>query len=113
MTMTGRTLGEYAAMGAGGRLALVSFLLHLPVESATWRALNEGDETPFYATPLGTSKVLMDVFDAINGAAYNVCVSNGAKCQKPDPYPRPNEKKGGKRHIDADVMTIEEFEESW
>ena len=44
MTRTGRTLEEYMDMGAAGKVALISFIENLPIDSALDHAINPKDE---------------------------------------------------------------------
>ena len=96
MTRTGRTLQEYGDMGAAGMVALVSFLRHLPPDSATWREMHPRDEFGAWASTLKTNAILADLFDAF-------AMANSRKGHKPKPYPRPNKERSnvGKGAIKA------------
>lgn len=112
MTMTGRTLAEYVELGGGGRMALVAFLRYLPVESATYRALNPLSEIPAWGMRLQSNALLADVIDTVNGAAYTVaCAVAGSKrVKKPKPYPRPG---SAKKTIGGGAIPLRKFNEWW
>lgn len=103
MTMTGRTLAEYGAMGADGILALVSFVRYLPPESATYREMHPRDEMGKWSTRSKTNAILADIYDAYAGA-------HAKKGRKPKPYPRPNQKS---REIGSGAIPISEFMDWW
>ena len=103
MTRTGRTLAEYVEMGAAGIVALVSFVRHLPPDSATWRESHPGDDSWPWMTVYKTNSILADLYDAFVAA-------NAKKGRKPKPYPRPNERK---RAIGSGAIRIRDFEKWW
>ena len=105
MTMTGRTLCEYGAMGAGGMLALVAFVRHLPPDSATWRAANPDDEHGTWCTTLKTNAILADIFDVF-------ATVHSKKGRTPKPYPRPRDRENEKK-IGKGAIPIGEFMDWW
>ena len=102
MTRTGRTLDEYMNMGAAGKVALVSFIENLPIDSALGKELNPKDEViPWYST-LKTNIILADIFDAF-------VRSRTPKGKKAATYPRPK----GNQGIGKDAIPISTFWDWW
>ena len=102
MTRTGRTLTEYMEMGAAGKVALISFILNLPPDSALNRSMNPDDEFgPWYMTRK-TNQILADIFDAI-------VASHTKKGRKPKEYPRPQKK----RKLGRGAIPIKDFMKWW
>ena len=85
MTRTGRTLSEYAEMGAAGKVALLSFINYLPPDSRLREAMDPQDET--------------DVFVS----------ANTKKGRKAKQYPRPKQKK----RIGSGAIPIRDFWSWW
>ena len=104
MTMTGRTLAEYMAMGADGRMALAAFARFLPPESALYRAVHPGDELPGWSSALKTNAILADIYDAF-------CAAHVRKGRKAPRYPRPN--RDDKKVIGKGAIPIRDFDEWW
>lgn len=103
MTRTGRTLGEYLAMGAAGASALVAFLRYLPPDSATWRDMHPRDELGPWWTTAKTNAILADLYDVLVAA-------NTKKGRRPKPYPRPNAKA---RSIGKGAIPVSDFMDWW
>lgn len=103
MTMTGRTLAEYGAMGAAGVVALVSFTHYLPPESMTYRELHPRDEMGKWSTRVKTNAILADLYDAY-------AMSHAKRGHKPKPYPRPNAKT---HDIGSGAIPVSEFMDWW
>lgn len=82
---------------------LVNFSKHLPLNSATYRALKP-DEYKFSAD-LQRSALLADIFDLI-GVFIHMFAKKGS--EKPKPYPRPWVK-GNVQKIGSDPIPISEF----
>ena len=89
-------------MGAAGRVALLSFINHLPPDSALRAAMDPGSETSEWFTTLKTNKILADLFDVFVAA-------NTRKGQKRTKYPRPKEK----RRIGRGAIPISQFWDWW
>ena len=102
MTRTGRTLSEYEDMGAGGRLALVSFISYLPPDSAYRTETEPDNEYREWFTTLKTNKILADLFDV-------TVASHTPKGRKVKEYPRPKDKK----KIGRGAVPISEFWDWW
>ena len=102
MTRTGRTLTEYMDMGAAGRVALLSFINHLPPDSELRSAMDPNSETREWFTTLKTNKILADLFDVFVAA-------NTRKGQRKAEYPRPKEKK----RIGRGAIPINKFWDWW
>ena len=64
MTRTGRTLTEYMKMGAAGKVALLSFINHLPQDSALRFEMDPKNESTEWFTTLKTNKILADLFNS-------------------------------------------------
>lgn len=87
--------------------ALVVFVRHLPLDSATRRHLN-ADEAAF-ASDVGRAALLADVFDAIR--AFNHSFAERGS-RRPEPHPRPWD------HEDTETfgrgaIPADEFEAWW
>lgn len=105
MTRTGRTLGEYMAMGAVGRAALVSFVKYLPRDSALRGETDPDDGMREWQTRAKTNAILADIYDAFAAV-------HARKGRKPKPYPRP----GGRardRKVGGGAIPIRDFESWW
>lgn len=104
MTRTGRTLDEYVGMGAAGLVALVSFVGHLPPDSALRRDIDPRDELPDWCTSMKTNAILADLYDAY-------CATHAKKGRRVKPYPRPGDKKG--QAIGSGAIPIRDFDAWW
>ena len=102
MTRTGRTLDDYMNEGAVGKIALISFVQNLPIDSALYRDMNPSDEFGIWHTTAKTNAILADMYDAF------VAV-NTKKGRTPKPYPRPEEH----RTIGKAAIPISEFWDWW
>lgn len=103
MTRTGRTLNEYIAMGAAGKVALISFINYLPHDSALKREMNPKDEEILeWSTQTKTNTILADIFDAFVAA-------HTKKGRKAKEYPRPKQKK----EIGKGAIPLSEFWDWW
>ena len=102
MTRTGRTLEEYMKMGAGGKLALLSFIENLPPDSVLYRAMNPKEEVSDWFTTLKTNVILADIFDMYS-------VVHTKKGKKPMEYPRPKQK----QTLGKDPIPVSEFWDWW
>lgn len=103
MTRTGRTLNEYIAMGAAGKVALISFIKYLPHDSALKREMNPKDEEILeWSTQTKTNAILADIFDAFVAA-------HTKKGRKAKEYPRPKQKKA----IGKGAIPLSEFWDWW
>lgn len=101
MTRTGRTLAEYMNMGAAGKVALISFINYLPIESELNKELKpENAEYLQWRDPLKTNAILADFFDAF------IAVHTKEGCQ-PAKYPRPNA--NDKKKIGKGAIPVSEF----
>lgn len=85
MTLLGMAFEQAAISFGWGEL--LNFSKHLPIDSATHRALKP-EETKF-ASDLQQSAILADVFDVVSALNYNFSKAHGGKGRKPEPYPRP------------------------
>ena len=113
MTRTGRTLGEYADMGARGLVALSHLVRHLPQDSATWRAAHEGDEMPLWSTPAMTNALLADISDQIDlFRSEHAAKGTGRRPRRMKPRHRPWAREGGGIGRRADVRAAD-FDEWW
>ena len=102
MTRTGRTLSEYAEMGAAGKVALLSFINYLPPDSRLREAMDLQDEVGEWSTVKKTNMILADLFDVFVSA-------NTKKGHKAKQYPRPKQK----RKIGSGAIPISEFWDWW
>lgn len=102
MTRTGRTLDEMMSMGAAGMVALVSFINHLPPDSALNRSINPKDDVGEWYTTMKTNVILADMFDAF-------VTSRTKKGRKPKAYPRPKNRRG----IGKGAIPIKDFWNWW
>ena len=102
MTRTGRTLSEYAEMGAAGKVALLSFINYLPPDSQLRQAMDPQDEVGEWSTVKKTNIILADIFDVFVSA-------NTKKGHKAKQYPRPKQK----RKIGSGAIPISEFWDWW
>lgn len=102
MTRTGRTLSEYAEMGAAGKVALLSFINYLPPDSRLREAMDPQDETAEWFTTKKTNIILADLFDVFVSA-------NTKKGRKAKQYPRPKQKK----RIGSGAIPIRDFWSWW
>lgn len=102
MTRTGRTLDEYLNMGAAGKVALISFIQHLPPDSALNQSMNPKDEYGAWLTTMKTNAILADLYDAFISA-------HTKKGRQIKPYPRPRDK----RNLGKGAIPISEFWEWW
>lgn len=89
-------------MGAAGKVALVSFIEHLPIESALGQAIDPKDEYGVWNKTLKTNAILADIYDVL-------VVANTKKGRKPKMYPRPQER----RTIGRGAIPISEFWDWW
>lgn len=102
MTRTGRTLAEYEEMGAAGKVALLSFINYLPIDSALRSAMEPGNEVREWYTTAKTNSILADLFDAFVAA-------NTKKGHKAKEYPRPKRK----RRIGSGAIPLSKFWDWW
>ena len=102
MTRTGRTLTEYMHMGAAGKVALLSFINHLPPDSALRAVMEPEDEVGEWFTTKKTNMILADLFDVF-------VQSKTKKGRKAKEYPRPEQKK----RIGRGAIPISEFWDWW
>lgn len=102
MTRTGRTLEEYMSMGAAGKVALISFIENLPIDSALAKSINPKDEFGAWYSVAKTNEILADIFDIYAEV-------HSKKGRKPKPYPRPQVKRG----IGRDAIPVSEFWDWW
>ena len=102
MTRTGRTLSEYMNMGASGKLALLSFIEHLPPDSALFKEMNPKEEVSDWLSPLMTNVILADLFDMYSSV-------HTKKGKKPVEYPRPKKKKT----LGKDPIPVSKFWDWW
>lgn len=105
MTRTGRNLDEHMAQGAPGKVALCSFLRHLPPDSALYRELHPDDDGLWlWTTTAKTNAILADLFDAY-------AMTHARKGRRPKPYPRPGDARG--KSIGKGAIPIRDFESWW
>lgn len=102
MTRTGRTLNEYLSMGASGKVALISFIQHLPPDSALNKSINPKDEFGAWYSTMKTNAILADMYDAFVAA-------HSKKGRQVKPYPRPVERRG----LGRGAIPISEFWDWW
>ena len=102
MTRTGRTLSEYLSMGAAGKVALLSFVYYLPMDSALKSEIDPKDEYGEWNTVRKTNTILADIFDAFSAV-------NTKKGRKPFEYPRPKQNK----RIGKGAIPIKDFWDWW
>ena len=102
MTRTGRTLTEYMEMGVAGKVALLSFINYLPIDSALRKEMDPQDEVGEWSTVKKTNIILADIFDVFVSA-------NTKKGHKAKQYPRPKQK----RKIGSGAIPISEFWDWW
>ena len=102
MTRTGRTLSEYMDMGAAGRVALLSFINYLPLDSALNNEMNPEDDRGPWFTTVKTNAILADIFDLYVAA-------HTKKGQKPSTYPRPKQS----QKVGKDPIPVSEFWDWW
>ena len=102
MTRTGRTLTEYINMGAAGKVALLSFINHLPPDSELRAEMEPQDEFGEWYTTKKTNMILADLFDVF-------VQSKTKKGRKAKEYPRPKQKK----RIGRGAIPISEFWDWW
>ena len=97
---------EQAAVSFGWG-ELINFSNHLPIDSATYRALKP-DESKF-STDLQRSAILADIFDVVSGFAYAFSKAYGGKGRKPKQYPRPWANESAQK-IGSKPIPISEFD---
>ena len=102
MTRTGRTLDEYLQMGAGGTLALISFINYLPPDSMLRHEMEPKEEIGEWYTTMKTNAILADIFDAFVAA-------NTKKGSRPKAYPRPKKK----QTIGKGAIPVSQFWDWW
>lgn len=102
MTRTGRTLEEYMDMGAAGKVALISFIQNLPIDSKLYEEMEPKDERIAWFSTAKTNAILADLFDAF-------VMANRKKGTMPKPYPRPQAKKS----IGKGAIPMNEFWDWW
>ena len=95
---------EQAAVSFGWG-ELVNFSNHLPIESATMRAMKP--EEYKFSTGLQRNAILADIFDAV---AYFMFMFGKKSNKRPKPYPRPWAKGGEVKKIGSDPIPIAEFD---
>ena len=89
-------------MGAAGKVALLSFIKHLPPDSALYREMHPEDESAEWFTTLKTNKIMADLFDVFVAA-------NTKKGRHAKPYPRPTKEKT----IGRGAIPIKDFWNWW
>lgn len=113
MTLTGRTLAEYADMGAQGLIALSHLVGGLPPESATWRALHEGDEMPAWAMTSMTNALLVELYDQLHLLrAEHAAKGTGKKPRRVKPHPVPW-RKAEQRGVGSGGVRLADFDGWW
>lgn len=85
---------------------LVNFSNHLPIDSATCRALKP--EESKFASDLQRNAILADLFDAVSAFSAMFAKAHGGKGELPKPYPRPWTKSGAQK-IGSKPIPISEF----
>lgn len=114
MTMTGRTLDEYADMGAAGMVALVHFVKHVGPETRLWQALHPDDEMPAWCTRAKTNSILADLTDEMSAFRREAAAKgSGKRPKRAKRYPRPNAKKQDGRKIGSGAVKIRDFDTWW
>jgi hypothetical protein len=103
MTRTGRTLEEYMDMGAAGKVALISFIENLPIDSALGKAIRPKDEFAAWQQTAKTNTILADIYDILT-------IVHTKKGRNPKLYPRPQDRKN---IIGSDAIPIGEFWDWW
>lgn len=104
MTLLGMPF-EFAARSFGWG-NLVSFVRHLPSDSAVYRS--EYPDAMRFASDLKQSAILADIFDAIAAFNYTFAKAHGGKGHKPKPYKRPWVSDDA-QHIGSEPIPISEF----
>lgn len=89
-------------MGAAGKVALISFIKYMPIDSRLYEDMNPKDERPEWYGRAKTNMILADLFDAF-------LMVHRKKGTTPKPYPRPQAKQG----IGREAIPIGEFWEWW
>lgn len=112
MSKTGRTLAEYADMGAEGLIALSHLVRYLGPDSMVWREVNDGDELPPWTTVAQTNTILADIYDAIAMLNANYVSTHSKRRPTPKPYRRPNAKPEG-RTLGGGAIPLGEFDAWW
>lgn len=113
MTLTGRTIHEYADMGWRGLSSLAHLVRYLGPDSMTWRETHEDDEMPGWTTRPSTNAILADIYDAIAQLTRLYAAANSKrKPPKPKPYPRPNSHDRGEV-IGKGAIRIVDFDSWW
>ena len=109
LRLTGRTLGEFFDMGAGGVVALAHILKFLDIDSKTMQ--RRGMDLENWGTPLHTEAMLADLFDAVSILNRNLVAAHSKHRPKnPKPYPRP----WAKGHtIGKDPIPVKDFWSWW
>jgi hypothetical protein len=112
MTMTGRTLDEYADMGPAGTVALVHFVRCLGPESRLWRAMHEDDGTAAWHTAAQSNAILADIYDELAAMRREQAVKGtGKRPKRAKPYPRPG--KSDARKVGREPIRVRDFERWW
>lgn len=88
---------------------LITFVRHLPPESAVYRA--KYPDAAAFASSLKRNAILADLFDAVAAFNYTFARAHGGKGKQPKPYDRPWADDGA-RHVGSDPIPISEFN-SW
>lgn len=102
MTRTGRILEEYLSMGVAGKVALISFIKYLPIDSTLKQAMNPKDEYGEWYTTMKTNAILADIFDVFVAA-------HTKKGSRPKPYKRPRQT----RTIGKSAIPLSQFWDWW
>jgi len=88
--------------------ALLSFVKHLPPDSALRREI---DPDAIWQTDRYAAMLLATISDQLSALNYMFSRSHGGKPKKPKPIPRPGVSDGS-QHIGKDPIPIEDFD-SW
>lgn len=114
MTLTGRTLSEFEAMGAAGTVALIHFVEHLPLDSATACEASGHTELREWSQLTKTNILLADLFDNLSAMQFLYIKSKTkkGKAKQPKPYPRPW-RKDKTRKVGRDPVPVSKFWDWW
>ena len=91
--------------------ALLSFLKHLPADSAYRRETVPGIE---WADGRIVPVILADIYDGISAIRYAYARRNSrSKPKTPKPYPRPGRESKETKRIGAGAIPVRDFEKWW
>lgn len=111
LTKTNHTIGD-----VGGSLpwgAFLSFIKHLPPDSAFRRETMEGVE---WLDGRMTAAILADIYDsqeALRFAYVTAHAKKGRKVKPPKPYPRPWRKDKTRKHFGRGAIPAADFDNWW